>query len=115
MEYRWGELFDGRPHVYRAGRDFDMPPADFARLVEQKAEENGLGVAVRIDGQFVAIHALPIAERNLAPSEAMEARIDEAMALRAQGWTYRAIGEHFGVDIQVARRLILREQGRRER
>jgi len=108
MKYRWEELLDGQAHIYRQGRDFDCLPADFAKLVRSTAREFGLAAAVQVDGVFVAFQSHPV-EEPAYPDEpsAVPAHLDEAVKMRLDGATWRAIGDRFGVSVTTVRRHIL--------
>jgi len=109
MQYRWDELLDGEPHIYRAGRDFDGSPDQFAKLIEKTAAAFGLTALVKVDGQFVAFRAGK-AQHQSAPalSYGNEDQAAHWAALHAQGSTYKQIAQEAGVSYQAVYRAISR-------
>lgn len=112
MQYRWDELLDGQAHIYRAGRDFDLPPEQFADLIEKTAAQFGLTAVVKVDGQFVAFTAGRAVHQS-AP--ALDYGNDEADAARwadlnAQGATYKQIAQQAGVPYQAVWRAVKRHR-----
>jgi hypothetical protein len=105
MEYRWDELLDGGAHLYRAGRDFDLPPDRFAGLIAATAQEFGLTAVTKVDGQFVAFRAGP-AVRSPAPalSYGIDQDIELIAQLRNEGASFAEIGRRLGVPWQSAHR-----------
>lgn len=112
MQYRWDELLDGQAHLYRAGRDFDLPPDEFAQLIEQTAAQFGLTAVVKVDGQFVAFTA-GRAVHQAAP--ALDYGNDEGDAARwadlnEQGRTYKQIAQEAGLPYQAVWRAVKRHR-----
>lgn len=110
MQYRWDELLDGQAHLYRAGRDFDIPPQQFAELIEATAAEFGLTAVVKVDGQFVAFTAGRAVHQ---PASRLDYGNDEDQAarwslLQEQGATYKQIAQEAGIPYQAVSRAVVR-------
>jgi len=109
MDYRWDELLDGQAHLYRAGRDFDLPPDEFAALIEQTAAEFGLTAVVKADGQFVAFRAGKAVHQ---PATALDygngEQAEQWAARRAAGESVAEIARQAGLPYPVVYRAVKR-------
>lgn len=111
MQYRWDELLDGQAHLYRAGRDFDLPAHEFAELIETTAAQFGLTAVVKVDGVFVAFRAGRAVHQAAPPldygNDGDAARWSE---LNKQGQTYKQIAQEAGVPYQAVWRAVKRHR-----
>jgi hypothetical protein len=112
MHYRWDELLDGQAHLYRAGRDFDVSPDEFAELIEKTAAEFGLTAVVKVDGQFVAFTAGRAVHQPAPPLDYGNDDADAARwsQLNEQGQTFKQIAQEAGVAYQAVWRAVKRHR-----